>query len=107
VLAGRDARVGLYADLRPDCTSGPLPTIRLLVTPAHGVVIVKRATLKATNLKQCLATEMPALVVIYHSTKDYAGTDEFTLEISWPRGHKQLRRVWLKVSSGQENGQGI
>jgi hypothetical protein len=104
--AGFDAQVGLYADLRPDCTSGPLPTIRLVVAPAHGAVAVKRATLKASNLSQCLATETPALVVIYHSAKDYNGPDEFTLEIGWRRGHKQLRRVWLRVLpiEGTSNG---
>src|SRR5580704_13966112 len=83
VVAGQDAQVGLYTDLRPDCRSGPLPTIRLLVAPAHGSVAIKRATLKATNVRQCLATEIPALVVIYHPTDDYDGIDEFTLEISW------------------------
>jgi hypothetical protein len=43
VLPGRDARVGVCTTIRPDCTSGPLPAIRL--APAHGVVSVKRATL--------------------------------------------------------------
>lgn len=107
VLAGRDAQIALYTDLRSDCTSGPLPTIRLLVAPAHGAIIVKRAMLKATNIGRCLATEMPALVVIYHPADNYDGVDEVTLEISWRRGHKQLRQVWLNVSSGQSKGQGI
>jgi len=107
VFAGRDARVGLYLDLRSDCTLGPLPTIRLLVAPAHGSIIIKRATLKATNIGRCLAIEMPALVVIYHPADNYDGIDEVTLEISWRRGHKQLRQVWLNVSSGQSKGQGI
>ena len=26
---GRDARVGVFTDIRPDCTSRPLPAIRL------------------------------------------------------------------------------
>ena len=30
---GRDVRVGVFTDIRPDCTSGPLPAIRL-ATPA-------------------------------------------------------------------------
>jgi len=34
--AGRDARVGVYTDIKPDCTSGPLPAIRLVTPPAHG-----------------------------------------------------------------------
>jgi hypothetical protein len=50
---GRDVRVGVFTAIRPDCTSGPLPAIRLATPPAHGSVNVKRGTLKATNIKQC------------------------------------------------------
>src|SRR6202167_5615559 len=68
---GRDVRVGIYASIRPDCTSGPLPAIRLANAPAHGAVSVKRATLKATNFKQCLAIEVPALVAFYHAASGF------------------------------------
>ena len=39
---GRDVRAGVFTDIRPDCTPGPLPAIRLATPPAHGNVIVKR-----------------------------------------------------------------
>ena len=48
---GREVRVGIYTSMRPDCTAGPLPAIRLSVVPEHGTVTVRRATLKATNVK--------------------------------------------------------
>jgi hypothetical protein len=70
---GRDLRAAVYADIRPDCTSGALPAIRLVTAPAHGAVSVKRGTLKATNLKQCLATEVPALVVFYRPAAEFVG----------------------------------
>jgi hypothetical protein len=63
--AGGAVRVGIYTSMRPDCTAGPLPAIRLSVAPEHGTVTVRRATLKATNVKQCLAAELPALVAFY------------------------------------------
>jgi len=59
---GREMRVGVYSSIRPDCTAGPLPAIRLAVAPEHGTVTVRRAMLKATNVKQCLAVEVPAFV---------------------------------------------
>ncbi len=62
---GREVRVGIYTSMRADCTAGPLPAIRLSVAPEHGTVTVRRATLKATNVKQCLADELPALVAFY------------------------------------------
>lgn len=43
---GRDVRAGVFTDIRPDCTSGPLPAIRLATPPAHGSVTVKRGTLR-------------------------------------------------------------
>jgi hypothetical protein len=49
VATSHDERVGVYTNIKPDCTGGPLPAIRLLVAPAHGSVTVKRGTPKATN----------------------------------------------------------
>ena len=105
--SGRDARVGVYTDIKPDCTSGPLPAIRLVTPPAHGAVNVKRGTLKATNFKQCLATEVPAFVALYRGTAEFDGTDEFTLEITWPGGRKELQHFRVKVSGHLGGGQGI
>ncbi len=105
--AGRDARVGVYTDIKPDCTSGPLPAIRLVTPPAHGAVNVKRGTLKATNFKQCLATEVPAFVALYHGAAEFDGTDEFLLEITWPSGRKELQHFRVNVSAHPGGGQGI
>ena len=104
---GRDARVGIYTDIRPDCTSGPLPAIRLVAAPAHGAVTVKRGTLKATNFKQCLATEAPAFVAFYRANKGFTGTDTFALEVTWPSGRKELQRFRVNVASGAAGSQGI
>ena len=104
---GRDARVGVYTDIKPDCTSGPLPAIRLVTPPAHGAVNVKRGTLKATNFKQCLATEVPAFVALYHGAAEFNGTDEFVLEITWPTGRKELQHFRVRVLANPGGGQGI
>jgi len=106
-LPGRDVRVAIYVDIKPDCTSGPLPAIRLLVPPAHGTVSVKRATLKATNFKQCLATEVPAFVALYRAAKDFIGIDRFALEISSANGRKKLERFRVNISGAAGGKQGI
>ena len=98
--AGRDLRVGVYTDIRADCTSGPLPAIKLGVPSAHGAVTVKRGTLKATNIKQCLATEAPAFVAFYRAAPDFRGSDQFALEITWPDGRKQVQRFRIDVANG-------
>jgi hypothetical protein len=103
----RDVRVGIYTSIRPDCTSGPLPAIRLANAPAHGTVTVKRAMLKATNFKQCLAIDVPAFVAFYHAAADFSGADEFMLEITFTGGRKEMQDFKVSVSNLPNGGQGI
>ena len=104
---GQNVRVGIYTSIRPDCTSGPLPAIRLAVAPAHGAVSVKRATLKATNVKQCLAIDVPALVAFYRAAPSFAGADEFELEITFAGGRKEIQHFRVSVSNAANGGQRI
>jgi len=104
---GRDVRVVVFTDIRPDCTSGPLPAIRLATPPAHGSVNVKRGTLKATNIKQCLAIEVPAFVAFYRAAAGYSGADDFELEIGLPNGPKRRERVHVTVTKSFNAGEGI
>ena len=97
---GRDARVSFFTDIKADCMSGPLPAIRLVLPPGHGTVTVKRGTVRATNFRQCLATEVPALAVFYRPTGDYTGADQFLLEIGWPNGRKDLQHYRVNVAPG-------
>jgi hypothetical protein len=85
---GREVRFGIYTSMRADCTAGPLPAIRLCVAPEHGTVTVRRATLKVTNVKQCLAAELPALVAFYRPKADSAADDRFELEVSFAAGRQ-------------------
>ncbi len=104
---GREVRVGVYTSMRPDCTAGPLPAIRLSVAPEHGTVMVRRATLKATNVKQCLAAELPAFVAFYRAKADSGNDDRFELEVSSATGRKQTQRFHVTISPGASDGQGI
>jgi hypothetical protein len=103
----QNTRVGVYTSIRPDCTSGPLPAIRLASAPAHGTVSVKRATLKATNVKQCLAIDVPAFVAFYRAAQNYIGADDFELEVTFAAGRKELQRIRVLVAGDPGRGQGI
>jgi hypothetical protein len=94
---GRDVRVGVFASIKPDCTPGQLPTVRLKERPKNGTVTVKQGRLRATNLKQCLAADVPAFVAIYRSQPDFAGSDELTLEVVNANGKTQLQRIQVTV----------
>ena len=102
---GKDIRVGVYINVRPDCSSGPLPTIRLAVAPQNGTVTVKKSNVHATNYKQCLALEVPGYVAFYHSKPNFVGTDVLNLEITFPGGKTEVQKITVTVGTGL--GQGI
>ena len=104
---GHDVRVGVYINIKSDCTTGPLPAIRLVASPAHGAVSVKRATLKATNIKQCLGVEAPAFVAFYRAPAEFTGLDVFELEIGFQDGRKQRERIHVMVNNPAGAGKGI
>jgi hypothetical protein len=97
---------GIFTTIRNDCTSGPLPAVRLLTAPAHGQVTVKQGRLRATNVKQCLGMELPAFIAIYRSAQDFVGQDIFTLEVTGAGGKTQLQRITVTVAKPAA-GQGI
>jgi hypothetical protein len=91
----------------PDTTSGPLPAIRLATAPAHGVVTVKPATLKAANIKQCLVIDVPAFVALYRAAADCSGPDSFERDIVVPDGRKPRQCVEVIVAPAPSANQGI
>lgn len=98
---GRDVKLGIFASMRRDCTAGTPPTIRLKVPPKHGKVVVKAVKLRATNLHQCLAVEVPAFVAIYRSVPNYFGYDLVVLEIK--SGTKVQTKTYI-IKLGARSG---
>src|SRR5262245_410761 len=97
--SGKDFRAGVYVNIQPDCTSGPLPTIRLSDAPGHGSVTVKKAKVSATNYKQCLALEVPGYVAIYRSQPQFVGVDAFTLEVKYAGGRNEMQKFTVTVGA--------
>ena len=87
--SGQVVRVAVFTTVRPDCTAGPLPTIRLVRAPEHGNLTVRKVKLSATNVKQCLAIEVPALAA-YKSAAGFEGSDPVILEVRSAQGKTQL-----------------
>jgi hypothetical protein len=96
-VPNKHTRIGVYLNVRPDCTSGPLPTIRLAIPPASGKVVVKSAKVKATNYKACLALEVPGFVAFYKSPPDFLGDDVLTIEVKYLGGRTELQKITVKV----------
>ena len=97
-VPNKDTRIGVYINVRPDCTSGPLPTIRLVSPPASGKVVLKSGRVKATNYKACLALEVPAYVAFYKSPPDFVGNDFLTIEVKYAGGRTEIQKITVTVS---------
>ena len=97
-LPNRDTQIGIFLNVLPDCTSGPLPTIRLVSPPTAGKVVVKTAKAKATNYKACLALEVPAYVAFYKSPPEFLGDDVLTIEVKYAGGRTELQKITVKVN---------
>ena len=93
----KDTQIGVYLNVLPDCTSGPLPTIRLATPPNSGKVVVKTAKVKATNYKSCLALEVPAYVAFYKSPAEFLGNDVLTIEVKYPNGRTEIQTITVNV----------
>jgi hypothetical protein len=97
-LPNKDTQIGIFLNVLPDCTSGPMPTIRLVSPPAAGKVVVKSAKVKATNYKACLALEVPAFVAFYKSPPEFLGDDVLTIEVKFTGGRNEIQKITVKVS---------
>jgi hypothetical protein len=97
-VPNKDTQIGVYINVQPDCTSGPLPTIRLVSPPASGKVVVKSAKVKATNYKACLALEVPAYVAFYKSPADFLGNDFLTIEVKFAGGRTEIQKITVTVT---------
>ena len=93
----KDTQIGVYLNVQPDCSSGPLPTIRLASPPSSGKVVVKSAKVKATNYKACLALEVPAYVAFYKSPPEFTGDDVLTIEVKYLGGRTEIQKITVKV----------
>ena len=97
-VPNKDTQIGVYLNVLPDCSSGPLPTIRLATPPASGKVVVKTAKVKATNYKACLALEVPAYVAFYKSPPEFLGNDVLTIEVKYPGGRTEIQKITVNVA---------
>ena len=97
-VPNKDTQIGVYLNVLPDCSSGPLPTIRLATPPASGKVVVKTAKVKATNYKACLALEVPAYVAFYKSPPEFLGNDVLIIEVKYPGGRTEIQKITVNVA---------
>ena len=96
-IAGKSHRLGVYGNVQKDCTSGPLPTIRVLTPPKHGELNVRSGKLKAGRISRCLKLKATAQGVFYKPNPTYKGADEVSYEVKSASGKVESHTVRITV----------
>jgi hypothetical protein len=100
--SGKVARIGAYVNIKPDCTSGPLPILRLAEAPQGGRVVIKRAKINVTNAGACLSGEVPGLIAFYVPRKDFSGADKVAIEVKFPDSDRvNMQKITINVRAAE------
>jgi hypothetical protein len=97
VVAGKPHRLGVYGNVQKDCTSGLLPTVRVVTPPKHGELNVRSGKLKAGRISRCPKLEAAAQGIFYKPSPTYNGADEVSYEVKSASGKVESHTVRLTV----------
>ena len=96
-VAGKVERLGVYGNVQKDCTSGPLPTVRVLTPPKHGELNVRSGTLKVGRITRCPKLAPTAQGIFYKANPGYKGSDEVSYEVRTASGKVEAHTVRIRV----------
>jgi hypothetical protein len=97
VVAGKPHRLGVYGNVQKDCTSGPLPTVRIVTLPKHGELNVRSGKLKAGRISRCPKLEATAQGIFYKPSPAYKGAGEVSYEVKSASGKVESHTVRITV----------
>jgi hypothetical protein len=97
VVAGKPHRLGFYGNVQKDCTSGPLPAVRVVTPPKYGELNVRSGKLKAGRISRCPKLEATAQGVFYKPNPAYKGADEVSYEVKSASGKVESHTVRITV----------
>jgi hypothetical protein len=101
VVAGKSHRLGVYGNVQKDCTSGLLPTVRVVTPPKHGELNVRSGKLKAGRITRCPKLEATAQGIFYKPSPTYKGADEVSYEVKSASGKVESHTVRITVKDAQ------
>jgi hypothetical protein len=97
VPAGATARLGSFSNLKPDCSPGPLPEIKVVTPAKTGVIAVRRRQGKLGPATRCPNADATAQIVSYQA-KPTPGQDEVAFQVTLPNGKVVLHTVVISVT---------
>lgn len=103
-VAGEQQRLGVYGNVQKDCTSGPLPTVRVLTPPKRGELNVRSGKLKPGRISLCPKLEATAEEVFYKANAAFKGTGKVAYEVRSASGKVESHTVKFTVKEASAAG---
>lgn len=101
VLQGNETRLGAPNYLNADCSSGPIPDLRIVAAPKNGTYRTEETEISAErpagNVRAaCNGKPVQALAFYYKPNADFIGEDEIVVDIDYRNG--TVRRYDYAIS---------
>jgi hypothetical protein len=96
---GRPLRLGVYAVVKRDCSTGPLPEIKVTTAPKKGALAVRSAKLRTNRLIRCPQLETPVQVVLYQANPGSTGPDEVSYNVNNQDGRIQSHTFKITITA--------
>lgn len=103
VQAGKSGRLVIVPNLKKDCSTGPMPEIRVTTPPKSGSLITKSGKLKTPAKYRCPNKDVEAQAIFYQANAGYTGQDTVVVEIKNSDGEIEKRDIRISVEASKAN----
>jgi hypothetical protein len=101
VFSGNETRLAAFNYVNADCSSGPLPDLRIVTEPAHGAYRLEPTTIQIDRKPDdaraaCNGKAVSAVAVHYKPTAEFVGGDDLVVDVDFRNG--TVRRYIYAIS---------
>lgn len=91
VLTGNEARIAAMNYVNVDCTSGPVPDLRIVVPPKNGAYRLEQQSIQVDRKEgqpraNCNGKPVDAMAVLYKPNEAFTGGDGLTVDVDFRNG---------------------
>ena len=101
--SGKSVRLAIVPNLKKDCSTGPMPEIRVSDAPKNGSLITKVGKIKTPAKYRCPSKEAAVQAVFYQSKDGFTGSDEVTVDIKDSDGNVQTQNIKITVNAAKSD----
>lgn len=99
--SGKSVRLAIVPNLKKDCSTGPMPEIRVSGAPKNGSLITKVGKIKTPAKYRCPNKDAAVQAVFYQSKDGFTGADEVTVDVKDSDGNVQTQTIKLTVDAAK------